>query len=92
MSLDSTGMQHRQYRKRPVVIEAVQWDGTLASTQFLFEWAGAIFEDGALLILTNEGVMRCEIGDWVIKEPFPTSDRRFYPCKPEIFEATYEKA
>jgi hypothetical protein len=30
-------------------------------------------------------------GDWVIKEPFPTDDRRFYPCKPEIFEQTYEE-
>jgi hypothetical protein len=34
--------------------------------------------------------MRAEPGDYVIREPFPTDDRRFYPCKPDIFEATYE--
>lgn len=94
MSLDSTGMQHRQYRKRPVVIEAVQWDGTLASTKLLYEWAYAYirYQDGGLLIETHEGVMRCEVGDWIVKEPFSTSDRRFYPVKPSIFEATYEPA
>ena len=41
-------------------------------------------------IETHEGVMRAEVGDWIIKEPFPTDDRQFYPCKPDIFEATYE--
>lgn len=81
-------MQHRQYRKRPVVIEAVQWDGTLANTQFLFEWAGARFEDGALLIDTIEGTMRAKLGDWIIKG----IQGEFYPCDNEIFEATYEKA
>jgi hypothetical protein len=29
--------------------------------------------------------------DWIIKEPFPTDDRCFYPCKPDIFEKTYER-
>ena len=30
-------------------------------------------------------------GDWVIKEPFPTGDRNFYPCKASIFKDTYEE-
>lgn len=36
--------------------------------------------------------MLAEPGDWIIREPFPTDDRRFYPCKPEQFAATYEPA
>jgi hypothetical protein len=35
--------------------------------------------------------MHARFGDWIIKEPFPTRDRQFYPCKPDIFDATYEK-
>lgn len=47
-------------------------------------------EDPHITISTHEGDMRAEPGDWIIKEPFPTDDRKFYPCKPEMFEATYE--
>ena len=43
----------------------------------------------SLLIETKEGVMKCGPGDWVIKEPYPTGDRDFYPCKHEIFVKTY---
>jgi hypothetical protein len=43
-----------------------------------------------LLIPTLEGTMLAVEGDYVIREPFPTADRQFYPCKPDIFEATYE--
>jgi hypothetical protein len=45
---------------------------------------------GHVDIHTKEGTMRAEIGDWIIKEPFATADRQFYPCKPDIFAATYE--
>jgi hypothetical protein len=34
--------------------------------------------------------MKAFPGDWIIKEPFPTTDRKFYPCKRDIFEKTYE--
>ena len=34
--------------------------------------------------------MKADIGDYVIKEPFSTDDRKFYPCKPDIFEKTYD--
>jgi len=47
---------------------------------------------GSLIIKTKEGDMLASIGDYVIKEPFPTGDRDFYPCKPDIFEMTYEEA
>ena len=40
---------------------------------------------------TLEGIMLAMPGDWIIREPFATPDRRFYPCKPDIFEDTYEE-
>ena len=44
----------------------------------------------SLLIETKEGDMKVMSGDWVIKEPFPTGDRDFYPCKDDIFNKTYD--
>ena len=43
-------------------------------------------EDGSLRIVTLEGVMTCEVGDWLIRGV----EGEFYPCKPAIFDATYE--
>lgn len=43
-----------------------------------------------IVIETLEGEMMASPGDYIIREPFPTDDRLFYPCKPEIFAATYE--
>jgi len=34
--------------------------------------------------------MKAMPNDWIIKEPFPTGDRAFYPCKDSIFKSTYE--
>ena len=89
-----------KYRKKPVVIEAIKFDGDFTKVdKWVGQWCPE--DDGqgmwesddkkALIIDTAEGEMRAEIGDWIIKEPFPTNDRLFYPCKPDIFEATYEK-
>lgn len=81
-----------KYRKKPVVIEAVQIRGgyTKEIKEFLgdfpHEWDGSL----GLKIATLEGVMVGSQFDWIIKEPFATEDRRFYPCKPDIFDATYE--
>lgn len=44
-----------------------------------------------LKIPTLEGEMICSIGDYLIKEPFPTDWRKIYPCKAQIFKKTYEK-
>lgn len=44
--------------------------------------------DGALLIATREGVMHASEGDWIIRGV----QGEFYPCKPDIFAATYEPA
>lgn len=79
-----------KFRKKPVVIEAMQF--TDASKDRVFHFVrcnvAADFEDGkpVLRIQTLEGVMTAQVGDWVIKGV----NGEFYPCKPDIFEKTYE--
>lgn len=78
-----------KFRKKPVVIEAVQL--TLDSNhKELARWCGGIWFDFGtqcgILIRTLEGEMRAELMDWIIKGV----KGEFYPCKPDIFEATYE--
>jgi hypothetical protein len=81
-----------QYRKKPVVVEAVQLEDlevyTLMAIQHLVGLGKDIFEvkgDG-LIIRTLEGNMKASIGDFIIKGV----QGEFYPCKPDIFEKTYE--
>jgi len=78
-----------KFRKKPVVIEAEQFDGTWESVP-LFSALGQTHEginaDGKLTVLTLEGVMLANVGDWIIRGV----KGEFYPCKPDIFAATYE--
>lgn len=94
-----------KYRKKPVVIEAIQYNNLnlheieeFVGMRLLQELetetaylAGRGTPKFSILFETKEGVMKAMPGDYVIKEPFPTGDRDFYPCKPDIFEKTYEK-
>lgn len=96
-----------KYRKKPVVVEAIQWNGNTNYNE-IEQFVGASIKTevdsdtayvaGAgqptfvLLIETKEGVMKAFKNDFIIKEPFPTGDRDFYPCKPEIFRETYDVA
>ena len=80
-----------KFRKKPVVIEAHQL--TVDNMEFVEAWCrGSIkgiklpVEDRCIDIQTLEGEMRANIGDYVIKG----IQGEFYPCKPDIFEATYE--
>ncbi len=81
-----------KYRKKPVVIEAVQF--TEESKDQVFNWITCnrypYFDtsDGKPMIKieTLEGDMFAKLGDWVIRGV----KGEFYPCKPDIFEATYE--
>lgn len=81
----------KQYRKRPIVIEAIQNTG---GSKCHLDIAGWMAQDadfgpeGEVYIETLEGTMRADVGDWIIKGV----QGEFYPCKPDIFEATYEKA
>lgn len=78
-----------KFRKKPVVIEAVQFTGHNAME--IMEWSKSEemsddFLGEFMEIKTLEGTMRAENGDWIIKGV----KGEFYPCKPDIFEATYE--
>lgn len=78
-----------KYRKKPVVIEAVQFDGTNCDAVEAFigkpiEWKTSSPPIGC--IETLEGVMKARAGDYIIRGV----QGEFYPCKPDIFEATYE--
>jgi len=84
-----------KFRKRPVVIEAEQVTDDLGNHALIVDWirrngglASMPALDPHIDISTLEGVMRADIGDWVIRGV----QGEFYPCKPDIFEATYEPA
>jgi len=80
----------RRYRKKPVEIEAVQVRDDGAEAREFLRAGGARFHedsiDPAIVIETLEGDMRAEGGDWIIRGV----KGEFYPCKPDIFEATYD--
>ena len=78
-----------KFRKKPVVIEAVQWTGdNYTSDVRLFAGTYAhINEAGSLIVQTLENrLLKADVGDWIIRGV----KGEFYPCKPDIFEATYE--
>lgn len=80
-----------KYRKKPIVIEALKWEIENLDEMSTFignsrEW-GYHAETNELRIATLEGVMTANEGDYIIKGV----KGEFYPCKPDIFEMTYEK-
>ncbi|GAA3723133.1 hypothetical protein GCM10022378_11540 [Salinicoccus jeotgali] len=87
-----------KYRKKPVEVEAMKFTDKDKDRVFMWMYydpyisLNATYEDGkpVLKIRTREGIMTACEGDYIIKEPSPTENRRFYPCKPDIFHATYE--
>ncbi len=94
----------RSYRKKPVVVKAVQWTGENLREVIAFtdgppetksHHAGMMWEQyedlvrkNGLKIYTLEGKMDASPGDWIIKGV----KGEFYPCKPDIFAATYDPA
>jgi hypothetical protein len=87
-----------KYRKKPIVIEAVQWTGEngMEVARFIGMPMERIeanvangFDPPALFIIkTLEGDMIANVGDWIIRGV----KGELYPCKPDIFAATYEDA
>lgn len=87
-----------RYRKKPVVIEAWQFKvfGTDDETQLHPAWLSMAIHEGRVwyqggeqpyfTIATLEGDMRANVGDWIIQGV----KGELYPCKPDIFAATYE--
>lgn len=87
------------FTKKPVTIEARQfdnknttalldWINEHSDTRTAYELGPGIDYKNALIIPTLEGDHRADIGDWIIQGVAG----EFYPCKPDIFEATYEEA
>lgn len=81
----------KKYRKKPVVIEAEQLN--VSNIYLLERWCGGQvkgtklpIDQRSIDIQTLEGEMRASMGDYIIKGV----KGEFYPCKPDIFEATYE--
>ena len=87
-----------RFRKKPVVIEAFKWSGDNTQTEDP-EWIIEAINKGdvrfknegsilcEMVIDTLEGTLIARLGDYVIKG----IKGEIYPCKPDIFEATYEK-
>lgn len=96
-----------KFRKLPVEIEARQFAGSPGDMHGVYQWieqntqgsfdpladevpgSGVSIDPatGLLLIATLEGVMQAKPGDWIIRG----IEGEFYPCKPDIFEKTYER-
>ena len=92
-----------RYRKKPVEIEAVQFTGDneyeiadfmhlpitalQMSVDAVLRTDGDYRENTHIHIPTLEGVMTANCGDWIIKGV----KGEFYPCKPDIFDETYEE-
>jgi hypothetical protein len=82
-------MTATKYRKKPIEIEAMRFHGT--NGREVAGWVISNAQDaqlnrGEVLIMTLEGIMHASPGDYVIRGV----QGEFYPCKPDIFDATYE--
>lgn len=81
-----------RFRKRPVEIDAMRWDGGEESQRAIVNaFGGAVsgWVDNAgyfLQITTLEGTMIARAGDWIVRGV----QGELYPVKPDIFDATYE--
>ena len=78
----------KKYRKKPVIIEAVQWNGKNLTEIDNFVGGSLKIEGSSFVIHTLEGDMEASINDYIIKGV----NGEFYPCKPDIFDKTYESA
>jgi hypothetical protein len=89
------------YKKKPVVVEAIQWDGTrkgiaaiesafnnLETNCTTYDMGDIYSEPISWTIYTLEGLITATPGDYIIKG----IKGEFYPCKPDVFELTYELA
>ena len=76
-----------KYRKKPVIIDAIQWDGTMNSMGAIRAAFGDNVDiEHGLMCRTLEGPLQATPGDYIIRGV----KGEVYPCKPDIFEMTYE--
>jgi len=88
----------KNFRKKPVVIRAIKWTGknlldvirftgqNASAMDYKWEDYEQLVKDKGLKIFTLEGSHMASIGDWIIEGVQGEN----YPCKPDIFEKTYE--
>ena len=79
----------RKFRKKPIIIEAVQYTGDNKRDIIDFTEGKATTNTcySHLTIPTLEGNHKADVGDWIIKG----IKGEFYPCKNDIFKLTYEE-
>jgi hypothetical protein len=76
-----------KFRKKPVVIEAVQWTGhNYDEVEEFMRHSPTVLANRVIVIPTLEGDHQASPKDWIIKGV----NGEFYSCEPDIFEATYE--
>ena len=92
-------MKVKQYRKKPVVIEAIRcsealrafsrdyWAGLPKWLEAAYDKGGVVPTDEGIYLPTSEGSMLANPDDWIICGV----KGEVYPCKPDIFEATYDE-
>lgn len=94
-------MEAGRYRKKPVVIDAMRWDGGTDEATIIIDWI--LDQDGTaryhetvntdreeiletIVVDTLDGIMKAQVGDWIIRG----TRGEFYPCKPGPFSDTFE--
>lgn len=76
-----------KFRKKPVEIEAVRWNGSnLNEVRAFMRNTGGKLVGRSIRVDTLEGSIYAAEGDWIIKG----IKGEFYPCKPDVFAATYD--
>jgi hypothetical protein len=94
----TVGSNTNKYRKKPVVVRAWEFDGTTDSLPQMNHTAHKLWYRGyervndqhfppTVVVRTLEGDMTAQVGDYIIEGV----NGELYPCKPDIFEKTYEK-
>ena len=82
-----------KYRKKPVVVDAIQWTGDNFN-EVVYNFSGIISglrEDNKLDIQTLEGCMTANIGDYIVKGESSKQGIHFWPVKEDYFNEHYEK-
>ena len=93
--IEKKGGNVMKYRKKPVVVDAILYDGNNVYDVLCFMNANGEKtpksighnSDNQIMIKTLEGTMLASVGDYIIKGV----NGEYYPCKPDIFDKTYEK-
>lgn len=85
------------FRKKPLAVEAIFWSGDNYDDVVVFASgnAGNIVdlrgEHTIVIRMRDSPAVMVARSEWIIKEPFPTPDRKFYTCEPSTFDKTHDQ-